>query len=233
MIPSPTPTPSFKISLQNEALCALKVPPELSLQSALLKGNVFTHVIALRQLQPVPPLPLPPPPSLRPSLPPSCSSSSSSSSELLSFSSHPTRWQCWPRYAQVFPNRIRVDLHCFSPASFWDHFYLAFSTGVGDLDGTGPGGVGLGVRERACGGKGRGREEEEHNSPVRASACLWPGKQITRQAGSENRGSVMRPGTCVLCRVPADLTGRQGQIWGFPQLELFSHCRNGRLKHRG
>ena len=61
----------------------------------------------------------------------------------------------------MFPNRIRVDLHCFSAASFWDHFFLAFSTGGGDLDGTGPGGVGLGVRERACGGKGRGREEEE------------------------------------------------------------------------
>ena len=74
----------------------------------------------------------------------------------------------------MFPNRIQVDFRCFSAtaASFWDHFFLAFSTGGGeDLDGTGrPGGVGLGVRERACGGKGGGREEEEeeeeHNSPV-------------------------------------------------------------------
>ena len=147
----------------------------------------------------------------------------------------------------MFPNRIQVDFRCFSAASFWDHFFLAFSTGGGeDLDGTGrPGGVGLGVRERACGGKGGGREEEEEEEEgggwgeagggaqlPSASACLWPGKQITRQAGSEKRGSVMRPGTCVLCRVPADLTGR-GIFRGFPQSELFSHCRNRHLKHRG
>lgn len=105
----------------------------------------------------------------------------------------------------MFPNRIQVDFHCFWAASFWDHFFLAFSTGGGDLDGPGPGGAGVGVRERACGGKGRvgaerrrrrpgggGRGEGEHNSPVpvrayglenRSHARLAPKKGIGHETG--------------------------------------------------
>lgn len=80
--------------------------------------------------------------------------------------------------------------------------------------------------EPACGGKGGGREEEEeeedeeeeqedeeeerHNSRVPVCAC-GPGNR--RRTGlAPKRGSVMRSGTCVLCRGPADRTGR-GKDW--------------------
>lgn len=101
--------------------------------------------------------------------------------------------------------------------------FLALSAGGGDPDGPGPGG---GVGEPACGGKGGGREEEEeeadeeeeqedeeeerHNSRVPVCAC-GPGNR--RRTGlAPKRGSVMRSGTCVLCRGPADRTGR-GKDW--------------------
>ncbi|XDB65348.1 hypothetical protein ABFV05_018964 [Capra hircus] len=102
---------------------------------------------------------------------------------------------------------------------------LAFSAGGGDPDGPGPGG---GVGEPACGGKGGGREEEEedeeeeeedeeeeeeedeeeerHHSPVPVCAC-GPGNR-RRPGLAPKRGSVTRSGACVLCRGPADRTGR-------------------------
>ena len=83
--------------------------------------------------------------------------------------------------------------------------------------------------EPACGGKGGGREEEEedeeeeeeedededeeedeeeerHHSPVPVCAC-GPGNR-RRPGLAPKRGSVTRSGACVLCRGPADRTGR-------------------------
>ena len=82
--------------------------------------------------------------------------------------------------------------------------------------------------EPACGGKGGGREEEEedeeeeeedeeeeeeedeeeerHHSPAPVCAC-GPGNR-RRPGLAPKRGSVTRSGACVLCRGPADRTGR-------------------------
>ena len=193
--PTPHPTPSLKISLQNEALCALQVPPPRSLWSALLKGNVFIHVIALRQLQPVPPLPNPPhrhppPPSPPPApLPPPLNCRAP-----LALASHPTRWQCWPRSAQVSPNSIQVDFHCFSAASFGDRVFPGLVCGWGRPGRAGArrgGGAcvwGEGWGQRGGGGGGGGRGGGGGGTGTQlpsASVCLRPGKEITHQAGSE------------------------------------------------
>ena len=121
----------------------------------------------------LPPAPLPPPLNCR---------------APLALASHPTRWQCWPRYAQVSPNRIRVDLHCFSAASFRDHVFPGLFRGWGRPGRAGArrgGGAcvwGEGWGQRGGGGGGGGGTGTQLPS---ASVCLRPGKEITHQAGSE------------------------------------------------
>ena len=198
--PPPTPHPPPHSQLEDQPpkrspLCSPGPAATISLERPS-EGERFhpRHRPETASACPSPPQPTPPPPPA--ALSPSCSSSPSSelsSSSRAGLSPH-TGWQCWPRSAQVSPNSIQVDFHCFSAASFGDRVFPGLVCGWGR-----PGRAGARRGGGACvwgegwgqrgggggGGGGRGGGGGTGTQLPSASVCLRPGKEITHQAGSE------------------------------------------------